>query len=256
MGSSCRQSYAADTFSLGLCFLHLLTGHEPYEELLKDVKCPVYLQELLAPHWETNDPNSPYYIISETMSSLDGDDGKVLYDTIYRYIVLLGIPSELLSNSLSPWIGNPVWNCILEALDYLPSSSSMNRRIKKIKEECSHQYIKDRQLWSFAIGTNPIIVNAKSKLMRIDGATRLFEQMLHFDPSRRCTMHGALHSPMFNIFKDNSYNHSSQIRTDYTNSNEKNYRGIGRGSGNDICSFTTSFMHYYRDNDNDGLPML
>jgi len=261
MGSLCRQSYAADTFCLGLSFLHLLTGHEPYEELLKDVKCPAYLQELLAPYWETNDPDSPYYIISETMNSLEGDDGKVLYDTIYRYIVLLGVPSELLStNSISPWINNPVWNCILEALDYLPSTSiSTNRRIKKIKEDCSRQYNKDRQLWSFASGVNPIIVNARVKLDSIDGATKLFERMLHFDPSRRCTMHEALHSPMFNIFKDNNYDHNTCASIDYNNnSHDNNYRGIGRGNGNDICNFTTAFMHYFRHNDNgsNGLPLL
>jgi hypothetical protein len=31
--------------TIGLCVLHLLTGNEPYEELLKDVHCPVYLKE-------------------------------------------------------------------------------------------------------------------------------------------------------------------------------------------------------------------
>ena len=44
-GSAARQAYSADTFPLGLSVLHLLTGEEPYEELLKNVLCPLYLKQ-------------------------------------------------------------------------------------------------------------------------------------------------------------------------------------------------------------------
>ena len=43
--------------------LHLLTGQEPYEELLQDIRCPAYLKQELSVHWETTDARSPYYVI-------------------------------------------------------------------------------------------------------------------------------------------------------------------------------------------------
>ena len=47
-GSAARQAFSADTFPLGLATLHLLTGQEPYEELLADVRCPAYLKQIWA----------------------------------------------------------------------------------------------------------------------------------------------------------------------------------------------------------------
>ena len=45
--------------------LHLLTGQEPYEELLQDIRCPAYLKQELSAHWETSDVRSPYYVIGD-----------------------------------------------------------------------------------------------------------------------------------------------------------------------------------------------
>ena len=57
---------SASSLSVGLCMLHLLTGQEPYEELLQDIRCPAYLKQELASHWETSDTRSPYYVIGES----------------------------------------------------------------------------------------------------------------------------------------------------------------------------------------------
>lgn len=74
-GDEAKQSYAADTFCFGLCMLHLFTGwyvvlwsdfscitcslyllavvvySAPYEEILKDVRCPVELLKDLKLVW-------------------------------------------------------------------------------------------------------------------------------------------------------------------------------------------------------------
>uniref|UniRef100_H3HCD1 Protein kinase domain-containing protein n=1 Tax=Phytophthora ramorum TaxID=164328 RepID=H3HCD1_PHYRM len=50
-GDAAEQSYAADTFSLGLCLLHLFTGSAPYEELLDAVHCPAELLKDLKFLW-------------------------------------------------------------------------------------------------------------------------------------------------------------------------------------------------------------
>ncbi|KAF1794458.1 Protein kinase-like domain [Phytophthora cactorum] len=58
-GDVAEQSYAADTFSLGLCLLHLFTGSAPYEEILQDVHCPSELLKDLKALWTVRvEPNS------------------------------------------------------------------------------------------------------------------------------------------------------------------------------------------------------
>jgi hypothetical protein len=108
LGSKVRSSsYEADTFCIGLSYLHLLTGHAPYEELMSDVRCPDVMRHQLALLWETSDESDPYHVISQVNKSLQFDGSSVpcddvqnvLYDTLYRYVVLLGLPSPNLFSS-------------------------------------------------------------------------------------------------------------------------------------------------------------
>jgi len=112
LGSAARQSFSADTFMLGLSLLHLLTGHEPYEVLLANARCPLYLCNQLRELWTTSDPEDPYFLIRQVVDSLDfgPDDGALggadnrgdwpgllLCDTLYRYLVMFGSRGALLS---------------------------------------------------------------------------------------------------------------------------------------------------------------
>lgn len=126
MGNSCRISYASDTFNLGLCYLHLLTGFAPYEELLVDIHCPLFLAEQLQGLWnpcsvdEHGSSSHPYSIIQEVIESLisvdeeeSSDDvkdstatGKVFYDTFYRYLVLMSQSPNFLGNG---FVSNPLY---------------------------------------------------------------------------------------------------------------------------------------------------
>ena len=47
LGAGATQTFAADTWALGLSLLHLFTGHAPYEELMADVCCPEPLRDAL-----------------------------------------------------------------------------------------------------------------------------------------------------------------------------------------------------------------
>lgn len=83
-----KQDYSADLFALGLCVLHLFTGSMPYEEIMEEVRCPEALMAVLDRHWRRK-------AFAKTVKSvLDEPGGKVLYDTLYRYMVLLGIPES------------------------------------------------------------------------------------------------------------------------------------------------------------------
>jgi hypothetical protein len=123
--------------------LHLLTGLEPYEELLRDVLCPAYLAEKLRAHWLTSDGDSPYYIVNEVVMSLDvsayeesqamedaaatgagagaveQDPKDVLLHTLYRYLVLFGLGDDFASDATlhAVYASCPVWSTLLDALD-------------------------------------------------------------------------------------------------------------------------------------------
>jgi serine/threonine protein kinase len=127
LGSAARQSFASDTFALGLCFLHLLTGHEPYEEMMAAVHCPAFLHSKIEAIWSAaNNEADDFFVIKQVVESLDpgqddddddvsgeqdsaeseclqdlseggeeaGDEEAsgggygILTDTLYRYVVL------------------------------------------------------------------------------------------------------------------------------------------------------------------------
>ena len=82
------QAFSADMFALGLCVLHLFTGSMPYEEIMEEVKCPDALKTVLDRHWKRKG-------FAKTVKQiLDEPGGEVLYDTLYRYLVLIGIRSS------------------------------------------------------------------------------------------------------------------------------------------------------------------
>lgn len=175
LGSQARQCYAADTFSLGLCVVHLLTGYEPYEELLKEVRCPKYLLTRLQKIWMTQDESSPYFLIRECIESIQaaeaeeeqeesseggttGDEDtvgtssglNVLYDTLYRYLVLFGAPVDC----GTAYIDNPVWSLLMECLELAPSGK---RKAVKARTECVAQFHRDYETWSIETGSNRIM---------------------------------------------------------------------------------------------------
>lgn len=190
MGSWARQSYASDTFPLGLCLFHLLTGYAPYEELLKDVHCPAYLATLLRDIWLTEDINSPFYLIHQVVITLDVSDGagfdnadasfapeepeNVLLDTLYRYMVLFGLGDAFAGDNAarSVYADSPVWQALFDALDLkrlhariadkeLERAPRLNANGKSrsfkgnsAKDDCALTYQKHAQLWSMHIGNH------------------------------------------------------------------------------------------------------
>jgi len=54
-GDAAFNSYEMDTWGLGLCIVHLLTGSMPYEEIMEEVRCPDALARQLAAVWGHSD---------------------------------------------------------------------------------------------------------------------------------------------------------------------------------------------------------
>jgi serine/threonine protein kinase len=88
LGAACPQSFStADTWALGLCAVHLLTGAAPYEELLSELHCPPLLRKEITRLWMT----VPCFTVLRAVLADDAED--VLVNTLYRVLVLTsGVP--------------------------------------------------------------------------------------------------------------------------------------------------------------------
>jgi len=246
LGSTARQAYSADTFCMGLSFLHLLTGDEPYEVLMEKLKCPRYLAEQLSKYWcdfNNFDVNDPYYLICDLVRSLEyGEEdtevpGMVLFDTIYRYVVLFGGAEDFLASS--PFVDNPVWMAIVDALGLdVNEQVEMERNLVSKKKgrgrpkrndsptarmESITTYQSDFCRWSIHTGTHPIMVHVQNRLNQLgEGSWRLLDKLTHFDPARRCKMHEAILNPIFYSLRmnglsvENTESSSSLFHTSFT----------------------------------------
>ncbi len=153
LGNVAEQGYGHDSFCLGLCMLHLFTGHAPYEEILEEVQCPENLKSRLRKVWNSK----PYDVIRSAMYYIDSDgnesEDETLYNTLYRYLVLFGIPERQFSAKKH----GKVWRAINETL-----KSSCNST-KEPSPDAS-VFEKDRTKYSLARGNHELISNARRRL--------------------------------------------------------------------------------------------
>jgi len=186
LGDKSSQSFSADAFCLGLSMIHLYTGTSPYEEILKDVKAPRSFYSKVSSIWEG--PSDQYDVIKKVISDFDEEEDKrILYDTLYRFLVLLGIPNrsemETYTNQ-SP---------ILEAIYQLQLSNNDFRK----------QFMSDVTKFSLWEGEAPLMQRARKNLSVHEGSTDLLKGLVHFDPFKRFSMPKALKQPMFKEYQFN-----------------------------------------------------
>ena len=147
LGNDARQGYGHDCFGLGLSMLHLFTGHCPYEEILRNVVCPDALKTKLRKIWK-----SPTHdIICSAMMYEDSNGEEVedetFYDTLYRFIVLFGMPEHKIKHERNSKVRRAINSTLLK--DDTPDS---------------RVFESDRCSFSLAYGTNEIISNARERL--------------------------------------------------------------------------------------------
>ena len=146
-----------------MSFLHLITGRAPYEELMEEVKCPVFLQNSLRAIWNTTDVNSPYSVIKDVLVSLDIsvdnaiespiDESvlSILYDTLYRYVVLLGLPARDLFSSIDQDTGRINNNPVVDALFCALTEDTSCMRCESVAD-ARDQYKIDSKRWNIFCG--------------------------------------------------------------------------------------------------------
>mmetsp|Transcript_27378 Transcript_27378/g.62855 ORF Transcript_27378/g.62855 Transcript_27378/m.62855 type:complete len:378 (-) Transcript_27378:198-1331(-) len=232
LGDSAKQGHGHDNFGLGLCMLHLFTGNAPYEEIMSEVVCPPHLRNELGKVWESSryrSKKTTYYILQSIIlddafehvdGSLEGCPDQTLYDTLYRFLVLLGLP-DLRKRSKG---GVRVWNAITSTLGEGKSKmyNSKLRRSKRNDAKCSEKntpsfvppdekrFIKDQALFSLDRGTNPIIAIAREKLEMLEGGMDLLKSLLTFDADSRATALDVINSPFMSVLRETKCTNSIQ----------------------------------------------
>lgn len=209
-GDNASQGYGHDCFGLGLCMLHLFTGHGPYEEILEEVKCPPTLHKKLRKLWE-NKESSDYEVIKSVIladvyededGNIVGEPDDILYHTLYRYLVLFGIPKDKFKLKEH----GKIWRTITSSLE-------MNKR----GSSSAIRYKKDASKFSFLHGNDPRIVAARTKLQRMQGGLDLLMGLVSFDPEKRFTPLDVINSvfmePLREISQESHCHHSDIVHS-------------------------------------------
>jgi serine/threonine protein kinase len=186
LGDRATQGHWHDRWGLGLCMLHLFTGAAPYEEIMEEIVCPSALQERLRIIWEEEIVEG-YGVIRQVIFSdveldeagniVDGKLDKTPYHTLYRVLVLFGIPEELFSVEDCPM----VWEAIV---DTLVSQDTTARS----------QYLHDCEKFSILSGDNKFIARAREALTDMDGGLELLFGLCDFNPATRWSVMDVMNS--------------------------------------------------------------
>jgi serine/threonine protein kinase len=166
-GDAATQGHGHDNFGLGLCMLHLFTGHAPYEEILDDVFCPTALKKKLRQIWLEDEYAGFNAVRTMVLLDVDGDEGEpdeTLYHTLYRYLVLFGIPEDRSQFNN----GDKVWKAIRQSLEGggRTRAKAYGRNVRQGKKEGpdSAQFARDRKKYSLSHGSNKYIARARRSL--------------------------------------------------------------------------------------------
>mmetsp|Transcript_18101 Transcript_18101/g.28074 ORF Transcript_18101/g.28074 Transcript_18101/m.28074 type:complete len:1449 (+) Transcript_18101:325-4671(+) len=200
LGDDACQGHGHDSFGLGLCMLHLFTGHAPYEEILSDVSCPPNLKKRLCQIWECED-EAQYSVVRSVILAdvykdeeghvLEGEPDDTLYNTLYKFLVLFGIPK------LSPALEScKVWVAVKETLATGGEKQvgRSGRGGKKGKAGDITRYRKDCRKYSLSHGCNRYIARARESLEVMEGGMDVLLKLVCFDPQERASALDVLNS--------------------------------------------------------------
>ena len=186
LGDDATQGHEHDSFGLGLCMLHLFSGYRPYEEIMEDVHCPPHLKKFLRKIWE-NEKVGGFSVIRTVISD---DPDEIMYDTLYRFLVLFGIPEVKFQQQTCP----KVWKAISDALEFSVRARGGRPARKRVDSDVT-QYNRDCKRFSLRHGNNKYIARARNSLNKVNGGLDLLLGLCSFDPKTRATAMNVLNSP-------------------------------------------------------------
>ena len=123
-------------------------------------------------------------------SAVEDKNGKTiadqtLYDTLYRFLVLFGVPEIQFQQKTSP----EVWKALSEWLEVLDQSKRTLRNGEAIS-----QFEHDCKEYSIRTGKNKYIARARVELKRMKGGLDLLQRLCAFDSAIRATSKHVLDS--------------------------------------------------------------
>jgi serine/threonine protein kinase len=142
-----------------------------------------------------------------------GDDENTLCHTLYRFIVLFGLPDRNPSESKGI---DKVWQLLLKHLrPEDPANNHPQRRSRRTAgtkgtmqqaKTAKDQFELDQSLFSLAIGSNDTIRRCREEFERMAGAMDLVKKLVDFDPSKRPTLKQVMYHPLFSSLRSASKN--------------------------------------------------
>jgi hypothetical protein len=162
----------------------------PYEELMKDVKCPRQFKW----HLETIFNRDGYSVIREAVDKDNHHQGEknsqdVLIDTFYRILVLVGMPKDLHGERNRRMPMNLVYEAIHGTL-----FGDVRKGAKQFKA--------DQKMYSFQLGEHPVIQAARAALETFPHGMDMWKGLTEYNPSERWTVEDVLRSEFMASVKE------------------------------------------------------
>ncbi|GMH70021.1 hypothetical protein TrLO_g14459 [Triparma laevis f. longispina] len=204
VGEAARQGAGHDNFGLGLSMFHLFSGNAPYEEIMEDVKCGDGLKKSLEKVWE-DEGDERFALIRSLINAEFYEEGDekdfTLHDTLYRYLVLFGVPDRFGSGEAEKVF------------------AAVEKGLKADKK----QYEQDKQAFNLDVGNNYIVNAARERLEECGGAMDMLKALVEFDPEKRATSEAVLFSKMMEPLKE-----GGEERVDREGAFVREYLSFGR----------------------------
>lgn len=151
------------------------------------------------------------------------DQENVLYHTLYRYLVLFGLPED---NPSADKGVDKVWGVLLKHLrpnTVAPAAMTTRRsrsataaaRAVKSPDSAKTHFDQDRAQYSLEIGSHPMIQRGRGRIEAVPGGMELLMSLVDFNPGKRPTMKSVLLHPFFSSLQERQLQQQHQRPADF-----------------------------------------
>lgn len=159
---------------------------------MESIQCPDTLLAQLNTVWST--PGAESMSFDTLGQALECDDDNILATTLYRQVVLLGLPTAADLEAAGHG-NNPVWKLLLTSLS--ADGAGGRKKPTKAAAALQAQYRADCALCSLSHGSHELMQRCRRRMAALPGCEQLLRSLLHWFPSTRASLASVPTSPMF-----------------------------------------------------------
>ena len=156
--------------------------------------------------------------------NIEGEIDETLYDTLYRFLVLFGIPEEKFQFKDGSKVWNAISSCLEVANEESPKKVRRSRRnhnkdtgvVKQNSGLDISQFQSDCEMFSLRFGKEPRIARARESLESFDGGLDLLFSLVAFDPSKRASALDVINSDFMSSLREEFRAHSNEAEKVYS----------------------------------------